>query len=114
MRQTLQLQHFKGFCCFVHVTFLWVDASVDAKNDTLNATCCVYSLALLRQKWRINGWIKPHTFSLSSFCFQVTEETAQMVESVGYGVTLRGVVNVKGKGELTTYFINTDQSSPQF
>ncbi|KAM9335518.1 adenylate cyclase type 4 [Symphorus nematophorus] len=45
---------------------------------------------------------------------QVTEETAQMVESVGYGVTLRGVVNVKGKGELTTYFVNTDQSSPQF
>uniref|UniRef100_A0A8C9YEL9 adenylate cyclase n=1 Tax=Sander lucioperca TaxID=283035 RepID=A0A8C9YEL9_SANLU len=45
---------------------------------------------------------------------QVTEETAQMVESVGYTVTLRGVVNVKGKGELTTYFINTDRSSPQF
>uniref|UniRef100_A0A8C9YAM0 adenylate cyclase n=1 Tax=Sander lucioperca TaxID=283035 RepID=A0A8C9YAM0_SANLU len=42
---------------------------------------------------------------------QVTEETAQMVESVGYTVTLRGVVNVKGKGELTTYFINTDRSS---
>ncbi|XP_073330521.1 adenylate cyclase type 4-like [Pagrus major] len=45
---------------------------------------------------------------------QVTEETAQMVESVGYSVTLRGVVNVKGKGELTTYFVNTDQSSPPF
>ncbi|XP_026183160.1 adenylate cyclase type 2 [Mastacembelus armatus] len=45
---------------------------------------------------------------------QVTEETAQVVQSVGYSVTLRGVVNVKGKGELTTYFINPDQSSPQF
>ncbi|KAM9717104.1 adenylate cyclase type 4 isoform 1-T2 [Menidia menidia] len=45
---------------------------------------------------------------------QVTEETAQMVQSVGYGVTLRGKVNVKGKGELTTYFVNTDQTSPQF
>ncbi|GLD64677.1 adenylate cyclase type 4-like protein [Lates japonicus] len=45
---------------------------------------------------------------------QVTEETAQVVQSVGYSVTLRGVVNVKGKGELTTYFVNTDQSSPQF
>uniref|UniRef100_A0A4W6C7I8 adenylate cyclase n=1 Tax=Lates calcarifer TaxID=8187 RepID=A0A4W6C7I8_LATCA len=32
---------------------------------------------------------------------QVTEETAQVVQSVGYR-------------ELTTYFINTDQSSPQF
>lgn len=45
---------------------------------------------------------------------QVTEETAQVVQGLGYGVTLRGVVNVKGKGELTTYFINTDQSAPQF
>nr|XP_020442518.1 adenylate cyclase type 4-like isoform X2 [Monopterus albus]XP_020442519.1 adenylate cyclase type 4-like isoform X2 [Monopterus albus] len=45
---------------------------------------------------------------------QVTEEMAQVVQSIGYSVTLRGVVNVKGKGELTTYFVNTDQSSPQF
>ncbi|XP_040887370.1 adenylate cyclase type 2-like [Toxotes jaculatrix] len=45
---------------------------------------------------------------------QVTEETAQVVQSVGYSVTLRGVINVKGKGELTTYFVNTDQLSPQF
>uniref|UniRef100_H3BVX7 adenylate cyclase n=1 Tax=Tetraodon nigroviridis TaxID=99883 RepID=H3BVX7_TETNG len=43
---------------------------------------------------------------------QVTEETSQMVESVGYNVTLRGVVNVKGKGDLTTYFVNTEHSSP--
>lgn len=49
-----------------------------------------------------------------SLCSQVTEDTAQVVQSVGYSVTLRGVVNVKGKGELTTYFINTDQLSPQF
>uniref|UniRef100_A0A665V7E4 adenylate cyclase n=1 Tax=Echeneis naucrates TaxID=173247 RepID=A0A665V7E4_ECHNA len=41
---------------------------------------------------------------------QVTEETAKVVESVGYSVTLRGVVNVKGKGELTTYFVNTEPS----
>ncbi|XP_053199115.1 adenylate cyclase type 4-like [Scomber japonicus] len=45
---------------------------------------------------------------------QVTDETAQVLQSVGYSVNLRGVVNVKGKGELTTYFVNTDQSSPQF
>ncbi|XP_077399485.1 adenylate cyclase type 2 [Vanacampus margaritifer] len=45
---------------------------------------------------------------------QVTEETAQVVQSVGYGITLRGVVNVKGKGELKTYFVNTEQPSPQF
>ncbi|XP_077356482.1 adenylate cyclase type 2 isoform X2 [Festucalex cinctus] len=45
---------------------------------------------------------------------QVTEETAQVVQSVGYGITLRGVINVKGKGELKTYFVNTEQPSPQF
>lgn len=44
----------------------------------------------------------------------MTEETSQMVESVGYSVTLRGVVNVKGKGDLTTYFVNTEHSSPPF
>ncbi|XP_056156844.1 adenylate cyclase type 4-like [Lampris incognitus] len=45
---------------------------------------------------------------------QVTEETAQVIQSLGYSVTHRGVITVKGKGELTTYFINTDHSSPQF
>ncbi|XP_048826139.1 adenylate cyclase type 4-like isoform X2 [Brienomyrus brachyistius] len=39
---------------------------------------------------------------------QVTEETAEVAQSLGYSVTLRGVIMVKGKGELTTYFINTD------
>ncbi|KAI5617696.1 adenylate cyclase type 2 isoform X3 [Silurus asotus] len=42
---------------------------------------------------------------------QVTEETAQVVESIGFTVTKRGIINVKGKGELTTYFINTDPPS---
>ncbi|XP_029932527.1 adenylate cyclase type 4 [Myripristis murdjan] len=45
---------------------------------------------------------------------QVTEETARVVESLGYSVTVRGVITVKGKGELTTYFINTDHTAPQF
>ncbi|KAM6894270.1 adenylate cyclase type 2 [Lycodopsis pacificus] len=45
---------------------------------------------------------------------QVTEETAQMVESIGYSITLRGVVTVKGKGELTTYFVNREHSSLHF
>ncbi|XP_043100751.1 adenylate cyclase type 4-like [Puntigrus tetrazona] len=39
---------------------------------------------------------------------QVTDETAQVAQALGYGVTLRGAVNVKGKGQLTTYFINTE------
>ncbi|KAM9836956.1 adenylate cyclase type 4 [Aulostomus maculatus] len=45
---------------------------------------------------------------------QVTEETAEVIQSVGYTVIRRGVVHVKGKGDLTTYFVNTEQSSPQF
>uniref|UniRef100_A0A146Y5A4 adenylate cyclase n=1 Tax=Fundulus heteroclitus TaxID=8078 RepID=A0A146Y5A4_FUNHE len=45
---------------------------------------------------------------------QVTEETSQIVQSLGYDVTLRGKVNVKGKGELTTYYVKTDHSTPQF
>ncbi|KAJ8366244.1 hypothetical protein AAFF_G00365070, partial [Aldrovandia affinis] len=39
---------------------------------------------------------------------QVTEETAEVLKSLGYSLTLRGVITVKGKGELTTYFINTE------
>ncbi|KAK9971255.1 hypothetical protein ABG768_024629 [Culter alburnus] len=40
---------------------------------------------------------------------QVTEETAQVAQMLGYSVTQRGVVNVKGKGQLTTFFIDTEQ-----
>ncbi|XP_067303732.1 adenylate cyclase type 4-like isoform X2 [Pseudorasbora parva] len=41
---------------------------------------------------------------------QVTEETAHVAQMLGYSVTLRGVINVKGKGQLTTYFIDTEQT----
>ncbi|TRY65508.1 hypothetical protein DNTS_021732, partial [Danionella cerebrum] len=37
---------------------------------------------------------------------QVTQETAEVAQTLGYEVTLRGVIKVKGKGELTTFFIN--------
>ncbi|XP_039601802.1 adenylate cyclase type 2-like [Polypterus senegalus] len=39
---------------------------------------------------------------------QVTEETAEVLQSLGYSCTLRGVIKVKGKGELRTFFVNTD------
>ncbi|XP_072526300.1 LOW QUALITY PROTEIN: adenylate cyclase type 4-like [Salminus brasiliensis] len=39
---------------------------------------------------------------------QVTEETAQVAVSVGFKVAKRGIITVKGKGELTTYFIVTE------
>ncbi|KAG8516167.1 Adenylate cyclase type 2, partial [Galemys pyrenaicus] len=41
---------------------------------------------------------------------QVTEETSLVLQTLGYTCTCRGVINVKGKGELKTYFVNTEMS----
>ncbi|GMR40657.1 hypothetical protein PMAYCL1PPCAC_10852, partial [Pristionchus mayeri] len=39
---------------------------------------------------------------------QVTEETAKILESEGFKLECRGEINVKGKGRMTTYFIQTE------
>ncbi|XP_006835448.1 PREDICTED: adenylate cyclase type 4 [Chrysochloris asiatica] len=39
---------------------------------------------------------------------QVTEETARALQSLGYTCSRRGIIKVKGKGQLCTYFLNTD------
>ncbi|XP_072617382.1 adenylate cyclase type 4 isoform X10 [Vulpes vulpes] len=39
---------------------------------------------------------------------EVTEETAQVLQSLGYTCYSRGIIKVKGKGQLCTYFLNTD------
>ncbi|XP_067399542.1 adenylate cyclase type 4 isoform X2 [Emydura macquarii macquarii] len=41
---------------------------------------------------------------------QVTEETARALENLGYTCYLRGVIKVKGKGQLRTYYVCTDLS----
>ncbi|XP_049623861.1 adenylate cyclase type 2 [Suncus etruscus] len=41
---------------------------------------------------------------------QVTEETSLVLQTLGYTCTCRGVINVKGKGDLKTYFVNTEMS----
>ncbi|XP_065102328.2 adenylate cyclase type 2 isoform X1 [Paramisgurnus dabryanus] len=41
---------------------------------------------------------------------QVTEETSRILEKLGYTCTCRGIINVKGKGELKTFFIHTEMS----
>ncbi|KAM5259886.1 adenylate cyclase type 2 isoform 2-T2 [Hipposideros larvatus] len=41
---------------------------------------------------------------------QVTEETSLVLQTLGYTCTCRGIINVKGKGELKTYFVNTEMS----
>ncbi|KAM5158259.1 adenylate cyclase type 2 [Mantella aurantiaca] len=41
---------------------------------------------------------------------QVTEETSNVLIALGYICTCRGIINVKGKGELKTYFVHTDMA----
>uniref|UniRef100_A0A7N8YKH0 Adenylate cyclase type 2 n=1 Tax=Mastacembelus armatus TaxID=205130 RepID=A0A7N8YKH0_9TELE len=41
---------------------------------------------------------------------QVTEETSRILSTLGYMCTCRGIINVKGKGELKTYFVHTEMS----
>ncbi|KAJ8343284.1 hypothetical protein SKAU_G00306130 [Synaphobranchus kaupii] len=44
---------------------------------------------------------------------QVTEETSKVLQKLGYSCECRGLINVKGKGELRTYFVCTDLSKSQ-
>uniref|UniRef100_A0A2K5L3K7 Adenylate cyclase type 7 n=3 Tax=Cercocebus atys TaxID=9531 RepID=A0A2K5L3K7_CERAT len=44
---------------------------------------------------------------------QVTEETCTILQSLGYSCECRGLINVKGKGELRTYFVCTDTAKFQ-
>ncbi|XP_060134154.1 adenylate cyclase type 2 isoform X2 [Zootoca vivipara] len=41
---------------------------------------------------------------------QVTEETRNILQTLGYICTCRGIINVKGKGELQTYFVHTEMT----
>lgn len=45
--------------------------------------------------------------------FQVTEETSEVLQELGYSCECRGLINVKGKGELKTFFVCTDMSKQQ-
>ncbi|XP_048040965.1 adenylate cyclase type 7 isoform X1 [Megalobrama amblycephala] len=44
---------------------------------------------------------------------QVTEETSDVLQKLGYLCDCRGLINVKGKGELKTFFVCTDSSKQQ-
>ncbi|KAJ0001999.1 hypothetical protein NQD34_001795 [Periophthalmus magnuspinnatus] len=44
---------------------------------------------------------------------QVTEETSSVLDKLGYSCECRGFINVKGKGELKTFFVCTDMSKQQ-
>ncbi|OPJ78382.1 adenylate cyclase type 7 [Patagioenas fasciata monilis] len=44
---------------------------------------------------------------------QVTEETSNILQELGYSCECRGLINVKGKGELRTYFVCTETAKSQ-
>uniref|UniRef100_A0A8C3AEX3 Adenylate cyclase type 7 n=1 Tax=Cyclopterus lumpus TaxID=8103 RepID=A0A8C3AEX3_CYCLU len=44
---------------------------------------------------------------------QVTVETSDVLHKLGYSCECRGLINVKGKGELKTFFVCTDMSKQQ-
>ncbi|KAI4817913.1 hypothetical protein KUCAC02_011285 [Chaenocephalus aceratus] len=41
---------------------------------------------------------------------QVTEETNHILSTLGYMCSCRGIINVKGKGELKTFFVHTEMT----
>ncbi|XP_072316107.1 adenylate cyclase type 2 [Eucyclogobius newberryi] len=41
---------------------------------------------------------------------QVTEETSHILLALGYMCSCRGIINVKGKGDLKTYFVHTEMT----
>uniref|UniRef100_A0A8C8FB58 Adenylate cyclase type 7 n=1 Tax=Oncorhynchus tshawytscha TaxID=74940 RepID=A0A8C8FB58_ONCTS len=44
---------------------------------------------------------------------QVTEETSDVLQKLGYSCECRGLINVKGKGELTTFFVSIILTGPE-
>lgn len=47
---------------------------------------------------------------ICSLLLQVTTDLYQVLDKKGYQLECRGVVKVKGKGEMTTYFLNAGPS----
>ncbi|KAJ0181781.1 hypothetical protein K1T71_002503 [Dendrolimus kikuchii] len=45
-------------------------------------------------------------------CIQVTEETCEILQSFGYYFEQRGLVAVKGKGQLMTYYLQGKRDTP--
>lgn len=49
-----------------------------------------------------------------NFFFQVVQETRALLVSRGYSFDFRGVVSVKGKGSLITYYFTEDDGPKTF
>lgn len=74
------------------ITFIWHHAKKKEKNGLFLAAVAHYLLCVL---------------------LQVTEETSGVLQKLGYSCECRGFINVKGKGELKTFFVCTDMSKQQ-
>lgn len=64
-------------------------------------------------KYRCMSSSVPVNFSFwsrVSISIQVTEETSHILSTLGYMCSCRGIINVKGKGELKTYFVHTEMT----
>lgn len=58
--------------------------------------------------------VENQTFLLTSpsfVCLQVTTDMYQVLSSYNYTLEYRGMVTVKGKGEMMTYFLTNGPSS---
>lgn len=57
---------------------------------------------------RMDGWVDGlgRDVLMASFSRQVTTDLYQVLSSYSYLLECRGVVKVKGKGEMMTYFLN--------
>lgn len=58
-------------------------------------------------------WFSSCHWTCLLFPSQVTEETCVILQRLGYSCECRGLINVKGKGELRTYFVCTDTAKFQ-
>lgn len=54
--------------------------------------------------------IRLHSLTTVNLSPQVTEETSHILSTLGYMCSCRGIINVKGKGDLKTYFVNTEMT----
>lgn len=65
-------------------------------------------LLTLQAWWIVNGFFSGS--HLVCFLPQVTEETSRILQTLGYMCSCRGIINVKGKGDLKTFFVHTEMT----
>lgn len=59
------------------------------------------------QTYYVQTLVSPGSFMRFFVFFQVTTDLYHVLEGKGYQLDCRGLVKVKGKGDMTTYFLNS-------